>query len=82
MNDNEIMAAIYICKAVVVIYDFLLVLNRWWNEPTPKQRRIIRDFLRRQENYEVAEVIPRPLVEPEELSFDDSVPNFGPETFG
>lgn len=28
------------------------------------------------ENYDVAEVIP------EELSFDDSVPNFGPKTFG
>lgn len=81
MNDNAIMPAIYICEAVVVIYDFLLALNRR-NEPTPQRRRIAQGSLRHHENYDVAEVISELLVEPEELSFDDSVPNFGPETFG
>lgn len=82
MNDNAIMAAIYICEAEVVIYDFLLALNRRWNEPTPKRRRIAQDSLRHHENYDATEVIPELLVEPEELSFDNSVPDFGPETFG
>lgn len=76
------MAAIYICEAVVVIYDFLLALNRRWNEPTPKRCRIAQDSLGHHENYDVVEVVPELLVEPEELSFDGSVPNFGPETFG
>lgn len=64
MNDNAIMAAIYIWEA------------------TPKRCRIAQNSLGHHENYDVAEVIPELLVEPEELSFDDSVPNFGPETFG
>jgi hypothetical protein len=82
LNDDAIMAAIYICETVVVIYDFLLALDRRWNEPTPKRCRIAQDSLRHHENYDATQVIPELLVEPEELSFDDSMPNFGPETFG